>query len=126
MVADPSQGPNFLTATATSLTSGTNYTVLAVVASTSGGSSGSGSNGGLAFSPTVTALSGLLVPDTVPPSFTRAAVTAAAPDTGATGAADGTFSMNVELGLNEAGQVYYGVYGDPVCIAGECEAGLEA
>jgi hypothetical protein len=117
LLPDASHGTNFLSATAAGLTPGTNYTVLAAVGVAGGGGGGSAS---LAASPTVTALTGLLVPDTAPPSFTRAAVVAVMPNGGGSAgdAPDGTFSMAMELGLGEGGRVLYGVYGDPACISG--------
>ncbi len=63
MVKDASQGPFFYTYTATGLTPATNYTILVVVQS------------GVTLSPGVTAITGLLTPDTQPPSFLKAQVT---------------------------------------------------
>lgn len=122
-MSDPTQGPYFQTATSTSLAPGTNYTVFAAVRAGNGGGSSV-----QAASPTVMALTGLLVPDTAPPSFTKAVVMpvkAAAPSgsvgnssTGSAVAGDGTFSITIDLGLNEQGRVYYAVYGNPACISG--------
>lgn len=118
LITDPARGANFLTATSSNLIPGTNYTVLAAVSLSSGGASSS-----QAASPTILALTGLLVPDTAPPSFTKATVRAVMPSIGSnssTGAAagDGTFSIQIDIGLNEEGRVYYVVYGDPGCITG--------
>lgn len=117
-MADPTRGPNFLTANSTGLTPGTNYTVLAAVRLSSGGSSST-----TAASPTVVALTGLLVPDTAPPTFTKATVKAVTPGRGSNGSSSvagaTTFSIQMDLGLNEDGRVYYAVYGDPACITGE-------
>jgi hypothetical protein len=120
LVADLTRGPNFLTTTSTGLTPGTNYTVLAAVRLSSGGSSST-----TAASPTVVALTGLLVPDTAPPTFTKATVKAVTPGSGGNGSSSAagatTFSIQMDLGLNEVGRVYYAVYGDPACITGDHE-----
>lgn len=123
LVADAARGPNFLTATSTGLLPGTNYTVLASVR-LSGGSSSSSQ----AASPTVLALTGLLVPDTAPPSFTTAVVRAVAPGVvGSNGSSSTagatTFSIQMDLALNEDARVYYAVYGDPACITGAVDVG---
>lgn len=118
LVAEPARGANFLTATSTGLSPGTNYTVLAAVRL-----AGSGASNSQAASPTVVALTGLLVPDTAPPSFTKAAVKAVTPGRGGNGSSTAagatTFSIQMDVGLNEDGRVYYAVYGDPACITGE-------
>lgn len=118
LVTDPARGANFLTATSSNLIPGTNYTVLAAVSLSSGGASSS-----QAASPTILALTGLLVPDTAPPSFTKAAVRSVMPSvssnsSSSAAAGDGTFSVQIDIGLNEEGRVYYVVYGDPSCITG--------
>lgn len=105
-MADATSGPFFLSATASSLVPGTNYTLLASVRQ------------GSVLSPGVTALTGLLVPDTTPPSFTHSAVLSAAHSTSQTG----KFSVQMDLGLDEQGQVHYAVYGDPACITGEASS----
>lgn len=120
----PTRGLNFLTATSTGLAPGTNYTVLAAVrlSGSAGGaasSSSTGSSSGQAASPSVVALTGLLVPDTAPPSFTKTAVKGVKPTNGsATGVGSGTFTIQLDLGLSEDGRVYYAVYRDPGCITG--------
>jgi hypothetical protein len=67
------------------------------------------------MSPGVTALTGILVPDTTAPSFTRSAVLSATRST----AQPGRFTVQMDLGLNEQGRVYYALYGHPSCITGE-------
>ena len=85
----------------TGLTSGTNYTVLLVVRD------GTTLGGG------VVALSGVLVPDTAPPSFTSAELVGATADP-----VSRTFSLAVNIGLDEPGTVAFAVYGDPGCMTG--------
>lgn len=119
LLPDAAGGSHFLTATSTGLQPGTNYTVLAAVRL-----AGSGAGNAQAASPTVVALTGLLVPDTAPPSFTKAVVKAVTPGTGSNGSSTTvgatSFSIQVDLGLSEDGRVYYAVYGDPACITGAC------
>lgn len=119
LLADATHGPNFLTATSSGLNPGTNYTVLATVRM-----AGSSASNSQAASPTMVALTGLLVPDTAPPSFTKAAVNAVTPGTGSNGSSTAagatTFSIQMDIGLSEDGRVYYAVYGDPACITGMC------
>lgn len=96
------QGQYHLSATAEQLKSGTNYTMLTTVRQ------------GSVLAPGVTALTGILVPDTTAPSFTRTALKGSAvPD-----AATGDWSFQLDLGLNEQGRVYFAVYGSPSCITG--------
>jgi hypothetical protein len=102
LVADAASGPFFLSATAASLAPGTNYTLLTAVRQLS------------VLSPGVTALTGILVPDTTAPSFMRSAVLSATRST----AQPGRFTVQMDLGLNEQGRVYYAVYGHPSCITG--------
>jgi hypothetical protein len=102
LVAEPASGPFFLSATAANLAPGTNYTLLTAVRQLS------------VLSPGVTALTGILVPDTTAPSFTRSAVLSAA----RTAAQPGRFTVQMVLGLNEQGRVHYAVYGHPSCITG--------
>lgn len=103
MVATPAQGPFYLSATAADLKSGTNYTMLTTVRQD------------LVLAPGVTAVTGILVPDTTAPSFTKTAVKVpATPDV-----ITGDWSVQIDLGLNEQGKVYFAVYGDPSCVTGE-------
>jgi hypothetical protein len=119
LLPDAAGGSHFLTATSTGLQPGTNYTVLAAVRL-----AGSGAGAAQAASPTVVALTGLLVPDTAPPTFTKAVVKAVTPGTGGNGSSTAvgatSFSIQLDLGLNEDGRVYYAVYGDPACITSKC------
>ncbi|KIZ07385.1 hypothetical protein MNEG_0572 [Monoraphidium neglectum] len=101
LVADAARGPHFYAANATGLTPGTNYTVLLAVRS------------GLALATGVTALSGALVPDTQPPSFTAAWLVSGG---GGANASTGSFSVALDLGLDEPGAVSFAIYGDPACI----------
>lgn len=101
LAADAARGPYFYAAAAANLAPGTNYTLLLAV------------RGGLSLSSGVTALSGLLVPDTVAPSFTGPRLLGE--DSNST---DGSFRLSLSLGLDEAGAVSYAVYGDPDCITG--------
>lgn len=102
LAADAARGPHFYAATAGGLMPGTNYTLLLAV------------RGGLSLSSGVTALSGLLVPDTAPPSFTAARLVGQASN-----ASEGGFALTLDLGLSEAGALSYAIYGDPACITGE-------
>lgn len=85
---------------------GTNYSVLLAV------------RAGLVVSPGVTAVTGLLVPDNNPPSFTTTLLTGAASDP-----ALGTFTLKMTIGIDEPGGVYYAVYGNPRCITGGLQGG---
>ena len=108
LVADPSGGPNFFSATATGLKPGTNYTALLAVRS------------GATLASGVTALSGLLVPDTRPPDFTGVRLL----DQPADGTAPtGTFKLSLDVGVSEAGAVAYAVYHDGGCLTGEDREG---
>ncbi|KAI8463288.1 MAG: hypothetical protein J3K34DRAFT_496093 [Monoraphidium minutum] len=102
LAADPARGPHFYAATAAGLAPGSDYTLLLVVRS------------GLTLSSGVTALTGALVPDTTPPSFTAAALASGAAATAVP--QSGTLSFDLALGLDEAGTVSYALYGDPACI----------
>lgn len=102
LVAEPASGSFFLSATAANLAPGTNYTLLTAVRQLS------------VLSPGVTALTGILVPDTTAPSFTHSAVLSAA----RTAAQPGRFTVQMDLGLDEQGRVFYAVYGNPSCITG--------
>lgn len=117
-----SGGPNFQSAVSSGLQPGTNYTVFAAVQVSSSGSSSL-----QAASPTITALIGLLVPDTVPPSFTKALVRATTPRGGSSpgagaAATAGIFSIQLDVSINEDGRVFYAVYGNPSCIIGGPQA----
>lgn len=105
MLADAAPGPFFLTATAANLAPGTNYTLLTSVRHKQSSAVSTGVN----------ALTGLLVPDTTPPSFTRSAVLSAV----ASSIQARKFIVQLDLGLNEQGRVFYAVYGDPACITGD-------
>eukprot|EP00879_Flechtneria_rotunda_P000373 GHRR01000465.1.p1 GENE.GHRR01000465.1~~GHRR01000465.1.p1 ORF type:complete len:1109 (+),score=342.16 GHRR01000465.1:4020-7346(+) len=102
LVADMTQGPSFYSATANNLAPGTNYTLLAAV------------RRDLVLSPGVTVLAGVLVPDTMPPSFTKSAALAVTAN-----AAGDKFTVKMHVGINEQGGVYYAIYGDPGCITGD-------
>lgn len=111
-------GPAFYSGVASGLTPGTNYTLLAAVSF----------GGGAVVSSGLAALSGLLVPDTAPPSFTAAAVRgvafgAAAGAANSSGSSSGgssdRFTVTLEVGLDEPGSVAFALYGDPACITGE-------
>jgi len=101
LVADTEHGANFYGATASGLSPGTNYTLLLAVRS------------GVTLSSGVTALSGMLIPDTQPPTFTSARLVGEASNTTV-----GGFTVSLDLGLNEAGTVAFAVYGDPDCLTG--------
>ncbi|KAF6259840.1 hypothetical protein COO60DRAFT_964595 [Scenedesmus sp. NREL 46B-D3] len=103
LLADAASGPFFLSSTAANLAPGTNYTLLTTVRQLS------------VLSPGVTALTGVLVPDTTAPSFTRSVVLSAARST----AQPDRFTVQMDLGLNEQGRVFYAVYGHPSCIAAD-------
>jgi hypothetical protein len=50
------------------------------------------------------------------------AVTPGSSSNGSSTASGATmFSIQMDVGLNEDGRVYYAVYGDPACITGEAE-----
>ncbi|GBF99606.1 hypothetical protein Rsub_12070 [Raphidocelis subcapitata] len=106
--ADTGRGPGFYAGAVTGLSPGTNYTLLLAVGS------------GLSLSSGVTALVGALVPDTVPPSFTAAAVSAAAADP------SGSYALTLDISLDEGGTLAYAAYPAP-CLGGDpSEAELRA
>jgi hypothetical protein len=100
LAADPGGGAGFYAGAATGLSPGTNYTLLMAVGS------------GLSLSSGVTALVGALVPDTAPPSFTAASVSAAVADP------SGSIALTLDVGLDEGGTLAYAAYPAP-CLAGE-------
>lgn len=70
---------------------------------------------GSVLAPGLTAVTGILVPDTTAPSFTKTAVKVPATPNAVTG----DWTVQLDLGLNEHGKVYFAVYGDPSCITGQ-------
>jgi hypothetical protein len=102
LLQDSSQGPFYYSATATGLSPGTNYSILLAV------------KAGVDVSPGVTAVTSLLVPDNGPPSFTRTRLVSVTSDP-----VVGSFTMKMDLGIDEPGAVNYAVYGNPACITGE-------
>lgn len=104
LLPDAGGGPASFSATIGALTPGTDYTVLLAV------------RRGTALASGVLALSGLLVPDTTPPSFAiaRLAGTSVPPDS-----VDGRWSVRLDVGLDELGLVRYAMYrDDAACITG--------
>eukprot|EP00878_Enallax_costatus_P001414 GHUV01001564.1.p1 GENE.GHUV01001564.1~~GHUV01001564.1.p1 ORF type:complete len:325 (-),score=58.70 GHUV01001564.1:2550-3524(-) len=108
MVADATQGPYYFAATASGLQPGTNYTMLSTVRQ------------GSTLSPGLTALTGVLVPDTTPPSFTKSVVKVPATPSVITG----DWTVQVDIALNEQGKVFFAIYGDPDCITGTTQHSL--
>jgi hypothetical protein len=66
----------------------------------------------------VTVLSGLLVPDTSPPSFTNSSLISMKVPPG-----DDRFYAQMQINISEPGTVFFAVYGDPQCITGEPSCG---
>lgn len=102
LLLDATGGPAHFAATLGSLVPGTNYTALLAV------------RRGTALASGVLALSGLLVPDTAPPSFAAARLVGSAvpPDS-----VDGRWSVTLDLGLDEPGAVRYALYRDDAACA---------
>eukprot|EP00775_Hariotina_reticulata_P010661 gene10661-10820_t len=95
--------PYYYSAVASGLTPGTNYTLLAAV-----------SYGTVAASPGVTVLSGLLVPDTSPPSFTNTSLVSMKVPSG-----DDRFYAQMQINISEPGTIFFAVYGNPHCITAD-------
>ncbi len=97
---DGASGPTFYQDLASKLKPATVYTALLAVRSSA------------FLAPSVTAVTGIMTPDTQAPSLTSVALL--------NSSADSThFFLTLELGLNEPGFISYAMYRDVPCVSGE-------